>query len=60
MEALLDADGVVLEGARIPHDLIEEASHGEEGRYPGDDAFPDEEETDAAYGEADEEEQPDL
>jgi hypothetical protein len=25
MDALLDADGVVLEGARIPHDLIEAA-----------------------------------
>jgi len=42
------------------HDLEEEASHGEEGRFPGDDAFPEEEETGAAYGEADEEEQPDL
>jgi len=42
------------------HDLIEEASHGEEGRYPGDDAFGDEEESGAEYGEADEEEQPDL
>jgi hypothetical protein len=51
-----DAEGFEL----AEHDLIEEASHGEEGRYPGEDAFPDEEESDAAYGEADEEEQPDL
>jgi hypothetical protein len=42
------------------HDLIEEASHGEEGRFPGDDAFDEEEDVDATYGEADEEEQPDL
>jgi hypothetical protein len=42
------------------HDLIEEASHGEEGRYPGDDAFEDEQDPDAVYGEADEEEEPDL
>jgi hypothetical protein len=42
------------------HDLIEEASHGEEGRYPCEDAFDEEEQVDATYGEADEEEQPDL
>jgi hypothetical protein len=40
-------------------DLIEEASHGEEGRYPGDDAFDEEEELDSVYGEADDVEPPD-
>jgi hypothetical protein len=44
------------------HDLIEEASHGDEGRSPEADAFTPEVESDesgAAYGEADEEELPD-
>jgi hypothetical protein len=44
------------------HDLIEEASHGEEGRSPELDAFEAEVESDDAdsvYGEADEEELPD-
>jgi hypothetical protein len=36
------------------HDLIEEASHGEEGRYPGEDAFEDEQDPGAVYGEPDE------
>jgi hypothetical protein len=44
------------------HDLIEEASHGEEGRSPEVDAFEAEvesDEADSVYGEADEEEPPD-
>ena len=44
------------------HDLIEEASHGEEGRSPELDAFDAEvesDEADSVYGEADEEELPD-
>jgi hypothetical protein len=41
-------------------DLIEEASHGEGGHYPGDDAFEDEQDAGAVYGEPDEEEEPDL
>ena len=44
------------------HDLIEEASHGEEGRSPELDAFEAEvesDEADSVYGEADEEELPD-
>jgi hypothetical protein len=44
------------------HDLIEEASHGEEGRSPERDAFDSEVESDDAdsvYGEADEVEPPD-
>lgn len=44
------------------HDLIEEASHGDEGRSPEADAFAGEVESDestAVYGEADEEEPPD-
>jgi hypothetical protein len=44
------------------HDLIEEASHGEEGRSPELDAFDDEvesDEADSVYGEADEVEPPD-
>jgi hypothetical protein len=44
------------------HDLIEEASHGEEGRSPELDAFDAEvesDEADSTYGEADEEEPPD-
>lgn len=45
------------------HDLIEEASHGDAGRSPEVDAFTPElesDEADAVYGEADEEEEPDL
>ena len=45
------------------HDLIEEASHGEEGRSPEVDAFQPELESDTAdsvYGEADEVEEPDA
>ena len=45
------------------HDLIEEASHGDEARSPEVDAFAPElesDEADAVYGEADEEEQADL
>jgi hypothetical protein len=45
-----DAEGFEL----AEHDLIEEASHGEEGRYPGDDAFEDEQDPGAVYGEPDE------
>jgi hypothetical protein len=44
------------------HDLVEEASHGEEGRSPEVDAFEGEvesDEADSTYGEADEEEKPD-
>ena len=44
------------------HDLIEEASHGDERRSPEADAFEGEVESDestAVYGEADEEEKPD-
>jgi hypothetical protein len=44
------------------HDLIEEASHGEEGRSPELDAFDAEvesDEADSVYGEADEVEPPD-
>jgi hypothetical protein len=44
------------------HDLIEEASHGEEGRSPEIDAFEGEvesDEADSVYGEADEVEPPD-
>jgi hypothetical protein len=44
------------------HDLIEEASHGDERRSPEADAFDPEVESDestAVYGEADEEEPPD-
>jgi hypothetical protein len=44
------------------HDLIEEASHGEEGRSPELDAFEGEvesDEADSVYGEADEVEPPD-
>ena len=44
------------------HDLIEEATHGEEGRSPELDAFTPElesDEADSVYGEADEEELPD-
>jgi hypothetical protein len=43
-------------------DLIEEASHGDEGRSPEVDAFPPEvesDEADSVYGEADEVEEPD-
>ena len=45
------------------HDLIEEASHGEEGRSPEVDAFQPELESDTAdsvYGEADDVEDPDA
>jgi hypothetical protein len=44
------------------HDLVEEASHGEEGRSPEVDAFEAEvesDEADSVYGEADEVEPPD-
>jgi len=36
------------------HDLIEEASHGDEGRSPLEDEFPEEEEAGVVYGEPDE------
>jgi hypothetical protein len=45
------------------HDLIEEASHGEEGRSPEVDAFTPElesDEADSVYGEADDVEDPDA
>jgi hypothetical protein len=45
------------------HDLIEEASHGEEGRSPELDAFTPElesDEADSVYGEADDVEDPDA
>jgi hypothetical protein len=45
------------------HDLIEEASHGEEGRSPEVDAFEPElesDEADSVYGEADDVEEPDA
>jgi hypothetical protein len=45
------------------HDLIEEASHGEEGRSPEVDAFTPElesDEADSVYGEADDVEEPDA
>ena len=45
------------------HDLIEEASHGEEGRSPEVDAFTPElesDEADSVYGEADDVEDPDV
>lgn len=42
------------------HDLIEEASHGDEGRNPADDAFEPEQDADSVYGEGDQEEEPDL
>jgi len=45
------------------HDLIEEASHGKEGRSPELDAFTPElesDEADSVYGEADEVDQPDA
>jgi hypothetical protein len=36
------------------HDLIEEATHGDERHYPPDDAFPEEDPASAVYGEPDE------
>jgi len=36
------------------HDLIEEASHGDEGRSPLEDEFPEEDEAGVVYGEPDE------
>jgi hypothetical protein len=41
-------------------DLIEEASHGDEGRDPEVDGWDEEDEIDSVYGEADDVEEPDL
>jgi hypothetical protein len=41
-------------------ELIEHAEHGDPGPDPSTDAFPPEEESEAEYGEADEEEPPDA
>jgi hypothetical protein len=36
------------------HDLVEEAAHGDERRYPLDDEFPEEDDAGVVYGEPDE------